>query len=63
IEITQNHHILVIDTEGLGSTELNKNQDSIIILLSLLLASYFIYNSIGVIDENSLNDLGYLFKL
>jgi hypothetical protein len=52
---------LVIDSEGLGSTELNKNQDSIIILLSLLLASYFIYNSLGVIDENSLNDMGYLF--
>ena len=47
--------MLVIDSEGLGSVEVNKNQDSMIVLLSMLISSYFIYNTVGTIDENSFN--------
>jgi len=53
--------MLVIDSEGLGSVEVNKNQDSMIVLLSMLISSYFIYNTVGTIDENSFNELSYLY--
>ena len=63
IKISENNHLIVIDTEGLGSMDVNKNQDSMIILLSILISSYFIYNTIGTIDENSFNDLRYIYNL
>ena len=53
--------MLVIDSEGLGSVEVNKNQDSMIVLLSMLISSYFIYNTVGTIDENSFNELSYFY--
>ena len=62
IKISENNHLIVIDTEGLGSMDVNKNQDSMIILLSILISSYFIYNTIGTIDENSFNDLRYIYN-
>lgn len=53
--------MIVLDTEGLNSTDVNKNNDSRykylkfrIFLIALLLSSYFIYNSVGTIDENSI---------
>ena len=46
--------VLVIDSEGMGSVNEDTNHDTWIFLLSLLLSSYFIYNSIGVIDENAI---------
>lgn len=58
IEVEEDHHLLIVDTEGLGSTDVNKHQDSMIVLLALLVSSYFIYNSVGTLDEFSLNDLG-----
>lgn len=42
--------IIVIDTEGFGGMDENANHDSRIFLFSLLLSSYFIYNSVGSID-------------
>lgn len=39
------------------------NHDSRIFLFSLLLSSYFIYNSVGSIDENSLNSLSLIINL
>ena len=42
--------ILMIDTEGFGGMDENTNHDSRIFLFSLLLSSYFIYNSTGSID-------------
>ena len=32
-----------------------------IVLLSMLISSYFIYNTVGTIDENSFNELSYLY--
>ena len=55
--------ILIIDSEGLGSFEKNENYDNRIFLLSLMLSSYFIYNSLRQIDENSLNDLYLILNL
>ena len=42
---------ILIDTEGLGSIEEEQNHDVKIFLLALLLSSYFIYNSMGTIDD------------
>ena len=53
----------MIDSEGLGSMDVDKQQDSMIILLALLVSSYFIYNTVGSLDENSLNELGYLYLI
>jgi hypothetical protein len=55
---TNNSSILVLDTEGLGSTDVCKKSDSRIFLIALLLSSFFIFNSVGTIDENALNDVG-----
>jgi hypothetical protein len=54
----KNHHLLILDTEGIGSVDINKNHDSNIILLALMISSYFIYNSVGTLDEISLQDIG-----
>lgn len=55
--------IFLIDTEGFGGTDENLNHDSRIFLFSLLLSSFFIYNSVGNIDENALNALHLIIKL
>jgi len=41
----------------------NANHDSRIFLFSLLLSSYFIYNSVGSIDENAINTLNLIINL
>lgn len=46
--------ILLIDTEGFAGLDEDANHDTRILLFSLLLSSYFIYNSVGNIDENAL---------
>ena len=55
--------ILVLDTEGLGSTDVDKNHDNRIFSMALLLSSLFIYNSVGNIDENALNDLSLVVNI
>lgn len=49
-----NNYIFYLDTEGTDSLEKDIENDTKIFTLSLLIASYFIYNSIGSIDERSL---------
>lgn len=55
--------VLLIDTEGFGGIDENVNHDSRIFLFSLLLSSYFIYNSVGNIDEQALNSLSLIINL
>jgi len=38
----------------MGAFKADENHDTRIFLLALLLSSYFIYNSMGTIDENAL---------
>lgn len=54
---------MLIDTEGFGGTDENVNHDSRIFLFSLLLSSFFIYNSVGNIDEQALNSLTLIINL
>lgn len=43
-------YYILIDTEGIGSIQQDQTYDAKIFSLTLLLSSYFIYNSMGMID-------------
>lgn len=58
-----NLHIFFLDTEGSNSVEKSATHDAKIFALALLMSSYFIYNSVGSIDENSINDLSLTTQL
>ena len=51
--------VLVVDSEGIGSFSANETHDAQVFALSILLSSFFIYNSLGNIDDNAINRLGY----
>lgn len=55
--------VLVIDTEGIGSVEEDQNHDVKVFLLAMLLSSFFIYNSVGTIDDQALQNLGLIVNL
>ena len=55
--------ILIIDTEGLGAFDEEENHDAKIFLLAILLSSLLVYNSVGSIDENALNNLSLVVNL
>jgi len=50
-------NVLVVDSEGIGGLDEDNNHDMRIFSLALLLSSYFLYNSVGSIDENALQSL------
>ena len=62
-DISNDIKVLLIDTEGFGGIDQNLSHNSRIGLFSLLLSSFFIYNSLGIIDENSLNSLSLIVSL
>ena len=55
--------LLIIDSEGLGAFDEDANHDTKIFMLAVLLSSYFIYNSVGSIDENALNNISLVLNL
>ena len=55
--------MLVLDTEGLGALDEDSNHDVRIFSLAILLSSFFIYNSVGSIDENALQQLSLVINL
>lgn len=53
-----------MDSEGLGAcTESDNNHDTTVFALSILLASTFVYNSVGAIDEQAIENLGLVVNL
>jgi len=52
-----------MDTEGFGGIDEDTNHDTRIFLFSILLSSYFIFNSQGTIDENALTSLSLILNL
>ncbi|EAS00225.2 amine-terminal domain guanylate-binding protein (macronuclear) [Tetrahymena thermophila SB210] len=54
---------IVIDSEGFGSIDQNENSDNKIMFLNLLLSSVLIFNTMGPIEEKSLNQLYNVLKL
>ena len=55
--------VFIIDTEGLGAYDEEVNHDTKIFLIAVLLSSLFIFNSFGVIDENSISSLSFILNL
>jgi hypothetical protein len=55
--------VFIVDSEGIGAFNEDQNHDTRIFLLALLLSSYFIYNSMGTIDENALQNLSLIVNL
>ena len=56
-------HVILLDTEGSGSIEKNSTHDAKIFALVVLISSFFVYNSMGAIDENAINNLSLAAKL
>lgn len=55
--------VLIVDTEGLGALDEDSNHDVKIFSLAILLSSYFIYNSVGSIDESAISNLSLVVNL
>ncbi|XP_033014655.1 guanylate-binding protein 1-like [Lacerta agilis] len=56
--------LVLLDTEGLGDVQKGNTQnDSWIFALAILLSSTLVYNSIGIIDQNALENLHYVTEL
>lgn len=53
----ENLNIFFVDCEGLSSVDSNQTMDHWLFTLTVLISSYFIYNQIGAIDENSISSL------
>jgi len=56
-------NVLIVDTEGIGATDEDQNHDNRIITLGLLLSSFFIYNSVGSIDESAIQNLSFIVNI
>ena len=50
-------NVLIVDSEGLGAFNATDSHDSRIFALALLVSSYFVYNSVGTIDEQAISTL------
>ncbi len=55
--------MVLVDTEGLQSTERSTNVDVRMFALTVLLSSMFIYNQMGPISEHALEELGLVANL
>ncbi|CAO2600265.1 Guanylate-binding protein 1 [Lemmus lemmus] len=56
--------LVLLDTEGLGDVEKGNNQnDCWIFALAILLSSTFVYNSMGIINQQALDQLHYVTEL
>ncbi|XP_036992444.2 guanylate-binding protein 7-like [Artibeus jamaicensis] len=59
-----NHTLVLLDTEGLGNVEKgDPKNDSWIFALAVLLSSVFVYNSMGAINHQALEQLHYVTEL
>ncbi|XP_048207685.1 guanylate-binding protein 4-like [Perognathus longimembris pacificus] len=59
-----NHTLVLLDTEGLGDVEKgDPKNDSWIFALAVLLSSSFVYNSMGTINHQALEQLYYVTEL
>ena len=56
-------NVLVVDSEGLGGIDEDNNHDMRIFSLALLISSYFVYNSMGAIDESAIQSLSLVVNL
>ncbi|KAM4651726.1 guanylate-binding protein 3-like isoform 1-T2 [Discoglossus pictus] len=58
------HTLVLLDTEGLGDVEKgNSKNDAWIFSLAVLLSSALVYNSVGTIDQQAMEQLHYVTEL
>lgn len=55
--------VLVLDCEGFGSLEGSDDRDCKLFMLVLMLSSLVVYNSMGTIDEQTLNNLSMIIEV
>lgn len=55
--------VLVMDSEGIGSTDADASHDTRVFALALMLSSCFVYNSVGSIDESAIDVLSLVLKV
>lgn len=53
----ENCHIFFMDTEGLASVDSDPNRDARLFAMAVILSSYFMFNTTGNIDEETINQL------
>ena len=53
----------MVDSEGIGALDEDSTHDSRIFSLAILLSSCFLYNSVGSIDENAVQNLSLIVNL
>ncbi|XP_072505101.1 guanylate-binding protein 1-like isoform X2 [Notamacropus eugenii] len=59
-----NHTLVLLDTEGLGDVEKGDNKnDTWIFTLAVLLSSTLVYNSMGTINQQAMDQLHYVTEL
>lgn len=58
-----NMKVLIIDAEGFGSIEGSDDRDCKLFILSILLSTVVVYNSLGTIDEQTLNNLSMIIEV
>jgi hypothetical protein len=56
-------NLILMDTEGLGSSDRAPEHDNQIFVLSLLLSSYFVFNTKNAIDRDAIKKLGIMGDL
>ena len=61
--LTEDSTVMIIDTEGFGSVNVTQTHDNRVFLMALMISSLVIYNSVGTIDENALNQLALITSL
>mmetsp|Transcript_2311 Transcript_2311/g.4499 ORF Transcript_2311/g.4499 Transcript_2311/m.4499 type:complete len:674 (-) Transcript_2311:1577-3598(-) len=61
--VLEEEGFVVLDTEGLASVDQDETYDCKIFSLGVLISSYFVYNTVGVIDESALDRLYMVGKL
>ncbi|XP_063291549.1 guanylate-binding protein 1-like [Pelobates fuscus] len=58
------HNLVLLDTEGLGDVEKGDSKnDAWIFCLAVLLSSNFVFNSVGTIDQQAMEQLQYVSEL
>ena len=55
--------ILLVDTEGFGAYDEDVNHDTKIFTFAILISSYFVYNSVGTIDEKTVQSLSFVVNM
>ncbi|EGR28299.1 hypothetical protein IMG5_179190 [Ichthyophthirius multifiliis] len=63
VKLNETTDMIILDTEGLNSIQRDLTIDMKIFSISVLLASMFIYNNLGHIDESAIENLSLVVRL